>query len=166
MWMFDNVHYVKLSGGAVLSYLRGTWRVHRELHDQRSGRRGLFVGAARVDGAMYVEEGELTFGAHRGRASQVRLLKQLDANTVDVRFADGRAFYRLQLLDGGWRAQHPCAEDLYTVVGTLTGPDSFTEVWRATGPTTEFTSVTRFTRFARSVLPGQGPFPRPLAGQH
>jgi hypothetical protein len=138
----------------VLSYLRGTWRLRRDLHDHRSGRRGVFVGEARVDDTSYVERGELTFGDHRGRASQVRLLEAIDGETVDVRFADGRPFYRLALVGGGWRAEHACAEDRYTVVGTLIGPDSFTELWRATGPTTRFTSMTMFRRIApRSARP-------------
>jgi Family of unknown function (DUF6314) len=138
----------------VLAYLRGLWRVHRDLHEHGTGRRGVFVGEASVDGCRYVERGELMFGAHRGAASRVHLYEQLAEGVLDVRFADGRAFYRLQLVDGGWRAEHPCAEDLYTVVGRITGPDRFTELWRADGPTTGFTSHTTFSRIApRSATP-------------
>jgi hypothetical protein len=138
----------------VLAYLRGTWQVHRDLHDHRSGRRGVFAGEACVVGCTYTERGELIFGAHRGPASRVHLYEQLAEGVLEVRFADGRPFYRLELVDGGWRAEHPCAEDLYTVVGAVSGPDSFTERWRAEGPTTGFTSFTTFSRIApRSARP-------------
>ncbi|MEV6348106.1 DUF6314 family protein [Actinoplanes sp. NPDC051851] len=129
------------------AFLRGRWRVERGIVDHRAGVSGEFLGTA-VFGADlgYHEEGELRFGGHRGPAS--RSLKYVDLGgwVLDVTFADGRDFYRLDLSDGGWTAEHPCRADRYVVDGRITGPDGFTEHWHATGPEKDYELTTRYSR--------------------
>jgi hypothetical protein len=138
--------------GTAASFLRGRWRVRRRVIDHRSGVTGEFVGTAVFDaGLVYTEQGELRFGGHRGPAT--RSLRYVDRGgaVLDVYFADGRDFYRLDLGDGRWRAEHPCRADLYTVAGELTGPDAFTEHWHTTGPDKDYELITHYTRVAQQA---------------
>jgi hypothetical protein len=128
-------------------FLRGRWRVRRRIVDHRSGVEGEFAGTAEFDDTLtYREEGELTFGGHRGPASRSLRYVDLGAHMLDVKFADGRDFYRLDLGDGGWTAEHPCRADTYVVAGRITGPDSFTEHWHATGPAKDYELTTTYER--------------------
>jgi hypothetical protein len=128
-------------------YLRGRWRVRRRIVDHRNGVEGSFVGSAEFDDDLsYHEEGELRFGGHCGPAT--RSLRYVDrgAHIFDVTFADGRDFYRLDLRAGGWQAEHPCNADTYVVAGRITGPDSYTEHWHATGPAKDYELLTSYER--------------------
>jgi hypothetical protein len=150
--MTADAHYPEPPGGAVAhrtaaGFLRGAWRVRRRVLDHRRGVEGEFVGRARFSGDLsYEEHGELTLGGHRGPAA--RSLRYVDrgAHVLDVLFADGRPFYRLHLSDGGWSAEHPCRDDTYAVAGRITGPDSFTEHWHATGPDKDYELLTTYER--------------------
>ena len=137
-------------------FLRGPWRVRRRVVDHRRGLEGLFVGRARfAEDLSYTEDGELTFGGHRGPAS--RSLRYFDrgGRVLDVRFADGREFYRLELAADGWSAEHPCRDDTYVVAGRITGPDSFTEHWRAIGPDKDYELLTTYERDPGERDPGE-----------
>ncbi|GIF02776.1 hypothetical protein Asi03nite_03140 [Actinoplanes siamensis] len=121
--------------------------MRRRIVDHRGGVRGEFAGTAVFDDELrYREEGELRFGGHHGPAT--RNLRYVDrgAFVLDVLFQDGREFYRLDLSDGAWSAEHPCAADTYRVTGRITGPDSFTERWHATGPAKDYELLTTFER--------------------
>jgi len=150
--MTADSHYRGPDAGTVAhrtaaDFLRGGWRVHRRVVDHRRGIEGAFVGRARfADDLTYEEDGELSFGGHRGPAA--RSLRYVDrgGHVLDVRFADGRDFYRLDLSDGGWSAEHPCRADSYVVAGRITGPDSFTEHWHATGPDKDYELHTTYER--------------------
>jgi hypothetical protein len=139
--------------GPVAAFLRGRWRVRRRIVDHRSGVEGSFEGTARFDDDLsYFEEGELRYGEHRGPAT--RSLRYVDrgGRRVEVKFADGRDFYVLELTGGGpaasdgWSAEHPCAADTYVVAGRITGPDSYTEHWHATGPAKDYELLTSYER--------------------
>ncbi|WP_305789417.1 DUF6314 family protein [Symbioplanes lichenis] len=140
-----------------MRFLRGDWSVRRLITDRRAGLDGIFTGKATFrpedDKTLaYAEEGELRYGAHRGPATR-RLTYRADGDMLDVRFADGRPFYRLDLRDATWDAEHPCGEDLYTVAGRITGPDEFTELWHAGGPAKDYDLATTYTRVTAGPRP-------------
>lgn len=143
-----------------IGYLAGTWDVVREIADHRNGQAGEFRGQARfqpeVPGPggpvlVFTEEGELRFGAHRGPAGRSLRYGGRADGAADVCFADGRAFYRLDLRTGCCRAVHLCRADRYAVTVTWLDADSFTEIWRVTGPAKDYdlTSVYRRAGSAR-----------------
>jgi hypothetical protein len=139
--------------GGTLEFLRGRWEVERAITDFAAGQSGSFSGLARCEeatgavGALaYHEQGELRFGRHRGPASRGVLFQPGPAGTVDVRFADGRPFYRLDLRSGSWSAEHPCGRDSYQVTVRVLGPDAYAERWRVTGPGKDYVMTTTLTR--------------------
>ena len=136
-------------------FLLGEWDVVREVRDYRSGRTGVFRGTARLgpepgDSAgnvlSYREHGELTFAGHRGRASRSLSYREQPDGAADVRFADGRPFYQLDLRPGHCRAEHQCGADRYVVFLRVLSDDSFTETWRVTGPAKDYEMTTTFVR--------------------
>ncbi|GAA0461685.1 hypothetical protein Ade02nite_16270 [Paractinoplanes deccanensis] len=129
------------------AFLRGRWRVRRRIVDHRAGVEGSFTGTAEFsDDLSYFEQGELRYGDHVGPAT--RSLRYVDRgdHLLEVTFADGRDFYLLDLSDGGWSAEHPCRADTYVVDGRITGPDSYTEHWHATGPAKDYELITTYER--------------------
>jgi hypothetical protein len=153
--------YPELATGT-LGYLAGDWDVVREIADHRSGNAGSFRGRASfrprpetaaaepdgLDGRVLelTEHGELRFGAHRGSAGRSLLYYGCSDGSTDVRFADGREFYRLDLRTGSCRALHPCRADRYAVTVTWLSADSFTEVWQVTGPDKDYDLTSVYTR--------------------
>ncbi len=159
--------------GSTVEFLHGDWNVVRQISDHRTGAVGVFRGQAsfqlRPGGPAhqtwlagkrevadsdrrvlaYREHGELQFGGHRGPASRSLLYRDMADGSADVRFADGREFYRLDLRSGTSSAAHPCRADQYLVTVTLLGPDSFTETWRVGGPDKDYELVTTYTRADR-----------------
>lgn len=141
--------------GGTLSYLAGEWDVVRQIADHRSGQVGSFRGRASFRPPVsqpsvldFTEHGELRFGGHEGPASRsLRYYGRTDGG-ADVRFADGREFYRLDLRGGACQAVHPCHADRYAVTVTCLSPDSFTEVWQVTGPAKDYDMTTVYTRAA------------------
>jgi hypothetical protein len=143
-----------LPGGTV-GFLAGDWDVVREIADHRTGQTGEFRGRASFRSGPdrhgcgildLAEQGELRFGGHRGPASRsLRYHGRADGG-ADVRFADGRAFFSLDLRSGSCRAEHPCRADRYAVTVTWLSPDCFTEIWRVTGPDKDYDMTTVYTR--------------------
>jgi hypothetical protein len=153
-----------------MDFLRGDWNVERQISDHRTGQVGFFrgrasfrsgaaeltqesgqagePGQAEPDGQVlaYQEDGELRFGSHRGPASRSLLYLGLADGSADVRFADGREFYRLDLRSGACSARHPCRADQYLATVTRLSPDSFTETWRVVGPAKDYELTTTYTR--------------------
>jgi hypothetical protein len=141
----------RLAGGTA-AFLRGAWSIERELADHRCGARGSFTGHAEflatADPAVlrYTERGELRFGGHRGPASRALLYRELPDGAADVRFADGREFYRLDLCSGAWTARHDCGQDRYVVSHLVRAPGWLEERWEVTGPRKAYDSVTTLRR--------------------
>jgi hypothetical protein len=140
-----------------LAFLRGAWRLDRQLTDHRSGCRGTFTGEAEFavtsEPAVvnYTEQGRICFGGHQGPAFRMLVFRGLPGGSVDVRFADGRPFYRLDLATGRWRAKHVCAgRDDYVVTFRVLSPDLVEERWRAVGPDKDYVSLTVLERIAVS----------------
>jgi hypothetical protein len=149
------------AGGAdssqTIEFLRGDWDVERRISDRRAVRDGVFCGTARfrpaADGQAleYTEDGELRFGSHCGPARRSLIYRGCADGAADVRFADGREFYRLDLRSGTWPADHPCRADRYHVTVTRLSPDSFTETWQVAGPDKDYELETTYRR-----VPGTG----------
>jgi Family of unknown function (DUF6314) len=144
-----------VDAGGTVEYLSGDWDVVRQISDHRGGQEGWFRGRARflpsADGQLlqYTEDGELEFGSHRGPASRALIYAARPDGTADVRFADGREFYQLDLRDGSWQAEHPCRADRYSVTVTRLTADSFTETWHVAGPAKDYELRTSYQRAGR-----------------
>jgi Family of unknown function (DUF6314) len=135
-----------------LAFLRGRWRLERRLDDRRAGVCGTFTGdaefAATDDPAVlrYTEDGELRFGGHTGPARRVLLFRALPDGAADVRFADGRGFYVLDLRSGQWSARHGCGADEYTVSYLVRAPGLLEERWHVVGPRKAYETVATLRR--------------------
>jgi hypothetical protein len=141
-----------------LAFLRGRWRLERRLDDHRSGVCGTFTGdaefAATDDPAMlrYEERGELRFGGHAGPATRSLVCLGRPGGVVDVRFADGREFYVLDLRSGQWTARHGCGADEYVVSYQVRAAGRLEECWHVTGPLKAYDTVTTLNRLDVSSL--------------
>jgi Family of unknown function (DUF6314) len=105
-------------------------------------------GQPGLDGRVldFTEHGELRFGGHRRPASRALVYHGRSDGGADVRFADGRDFYRIDLSYGSSQAAHPCHADRYVVTVTRLSADAFSEVWRVTGPAKDYDMTTVYTR--------------------
>jgi Family of unknown function (DUF6314) len=146
--------------GSTLQYLQGDWSLTRHIADHRARRTGTFAGLAifrplpgpaGCGRLAYREQGEFTFGAHRGPAWRELTLVGTPGGAADVLFADGRAFYRLDLRAGHWRAEHPCSDDRYLVTVSVLSAGSFTESWQARGPEKDYDMTATYTRTGRQA---------------
>jgi Family of unknown function (DUF6314) len=141
-----------------LAFLRGRWRLERRLDDHRCGVRGTFTGdaefAATDDPAVlrYAERGELRFGGHNGPATRTLVCIGRPGGAVDVRFADGREFYRLDLGPGSCQAEHLCGRDRYDVTVRVLSESLVEEHWHVLGPQKAYDSVTTLQRIDVSSL--------------
>jgi hypothetical protein len=135
-----------------IEFLRGDWSVERRICDRRAGQDGSFRGTARFrsfgDSQLLecTEDGELRYGSHHGPAQRRLVYSGRADGAADVRFADGREFYRLDLRTGNWQAEHPCRADSYHVTITRLSPDSFTETWQVAGPAKDYELMTTYRR--------------------
>jgi hypothetical protein len=150
-----------------LGFLRGHWQIERVLVDHRTGTRGHFTGSAAIlpastpdpramaghpdaspDNrlARYTEQGELQFGAHTGPAQRILGFQARPDGTVQVRFADGRPFYVLDLRTGHCQAEHPCRADRYQLTHVVHSADLIEERWQVCGPDKDYHAITRLHR--------------------
>jgi len=109
------------------------------LHDRGSSAQGRFSGTARFSpdgrGLLHIERGELVWPTHSGPAHRtLRYQPTLTPGVLDVYFADGRPFHRLDLREGRCAAVHPCGNDEYVGEFTVSSPDEWSYCWRVTGP--------------------------------
>jgi Family of unknown function (DUF6314) len=145
--------------GQTIEFLRGDWDVERLIRDRRVGQDGAFRGTARFRATAdnqvleYTEEGELRFGSHHGPARRRLIYRGRADGAADVRFADGREFYRFDLRAGVSQADHPCRADSYHVVITRLSPDSFTETWQVAGPDKDYELATTYRRITSRPIP-------------
>ncbi|MBD8057972.1 hypothetical protein IC607_03205 [Cellulomonas sp. JH27-2] len=128
----------------------GTWSMQRDVADALAGAEGVVDGVARTEslpdgGLAWVEEGTLTMG-ERSMPARRRLILRAGDDAVDVEFADGRPFFRLDPVDDTWSATHGCGADTYTVTGRFVGPDCFEETWHAVGPAKDYRLTTTYRR--------------------
>ena len=136
-----------------LAFAAGRWRLERVLADHRSGLVGRFTGQAVLTGPdlpggplSYLETGELRFGPHAGPATRSLRYQGLPDGTVDVLFADGHLFYRLDLRSGHCTAVHPCRADQYEITYLVLGDDVMEERWRVRGPDKDYDATATLIR--------------------
>jgi len=157
-----------------LAFAAGHWRIERVLADHRSGTRGRFTGSATLSepdvseavpsepalsepgepGAApswpalcYLETGELRFGTHSGPATRTLRYQGRPDGTVDVRFADGHLFYRLDLRSGRCEAVHQCRADRYEITYLALSEDVMEERWQVHGPGKDYQATATLIRW-------------------
>jgi hypothetical protein len=137
-----------------LAFTAGHWRIERVLDDHRSGTQGRFAGRAVLTGPglpgearQYLETGELRFGTHTGPATRALRYQGLPDGAVDVHFADGHRFYRLDLRSGRCTAVHQCGADRYEITYLVLGGDQMEERWRVRGPAKDYEATATLTRW-------------------
>jgi len=137
------------------AFLRGAWRLERELNDRRAATQGRLDGRAvfapEGSGLRYREEGTLTYGTYRGAFFRTYLYRFPGPTRAEVAFEDGRPFHDLDLSRGTWRASHRCGGDLYEGCFTLDGADSWRAIWRVTGPRKTLVLSSRFRRLRATL---------------
>jgi hypothetical protein len=128
----------------------GDWRVTRRIDDRLSGRPGRFEGTALLtpegDGLRYREEGRLTLGESPPLAAHRDYLWRPDGNGIAVLFPDGRRFHRFVPEGRAPGTDHLCGRDLYRVVYDFAAWPAWTAEWIVTGPTKDYTMITRYER--------------------
>jgi len=135
-----------------LGFLAGHWQIDRVLVDRRAGIRGRFTGSAAIllaaggQQASYTEWGELRFGQHTGPAQRRLGLAARPDGSIQVRFADGRPFYVLDLRSGRCQAEHPCRADHYQLSHVVHSADLIEERWLVSGPDKDYQAITRVRR--------------------
>lgn len=126
--------------------LTGLWQVRRRLVDHLSHEHLTFLGQARIEADVMTETGELL--TPRGRMETKRLYRlSMDKEGVDVRFAGGADFVRLNLASDQ-RVVHFCGADLYEGRFLFRSLDRFIEFWRVAGPRKRYASLTRYERIS------------------
>lgn len=133
-----------------LAYLAGEWSLRRTIVDHGNCVTGRFEGDGRCRAVgrrgHYEEDGTLTFGARASHARRALQLIAVDGGTIDVRFADGRPFFELDLRAGRCDAVHHCGADLYELQFEVIGADRLLERWRVSGPAKDYAAQTLWRR--------------------
>ncbi|OZM71792.1 hypothetical protein CFN78_18360 [Amycolatopsis antarctica] len=135
------------------SYLGGHWRIDRVIVDAAGAPAGGFTGHAAItpegDGVLrYRERGTLRLGTHTGEASRTLRYEVTGPGRADVRFEHGGFFHAVDLREGRWRTEHPCAADLYRVAYRVLGPGQWSQEWTVSGPAKDHTIRSAFHRLA------------------
>jgi hypothetical protein len=95
----------------------------------------------------YLETGELRFGTHSGPATRTLRYQGRPDGTVDVRFADGHLFYRLDLRSGRCEAVHQCRADRYEIIYLALSEDVLEERWQVHGPAKDYQATATLIRW-------------------
>lgn len=136
-----------------LDAFRGLWTLTRTIDDIRGGRAGRFEGTARFDparlgsgdGLAYFEEGRLAFaGGPAFAASQRYLWCEAGADSIEVRFADGRFFHRFYADEARPVAYHDCPPDQYRVAYDFRRWPRWRAEWRVVGPAKNYGLVSDY----------------------
>jgi hypothetical protein len=95
----------------------------------------------------YLETGELCFGTHTGPATRTLRYQGRPDGTVDVRFADGHLFYRLDLRSGRCAAVHQCRADRYEITYLVLAENVMEERWQVRGPGKDYQATATLVRW-------------------
>jgi hypothetical protein len=130
------------------TYLPGSWRGERALHDAGLGA-GRFDGTATfapdAAGLRWSETGRMRIAGYDGPARrELRVVPSGDG--WEVRFADGSLFHPLALARVAAPVEHHCRADRYRGVYAVEGPDAFTVRWRVRGPRKDQRLDARYVR--------------------
>jgi hypothetical protein len=129
--------------------LLGEWQLTRWVRDERAGLSGTASGRltlrAEESQIAWEEQGTLLWDGSRMPFSRsYRLWRTVDGWWVY--FPDGRPFH---LWSPGHRVHHPCAEDSYRGLITISGPDAWQTLWDVRGPATSQSIRTELSRACR-----------------
>ncbi|MGH3067518.1 MAG: DUF6314 family protein [Streptosporangiaceae bacterium] len=102
--------------------------------------------ALRWPALCYLETGELRFGTHTGPATRTLRYQGRPDGTVDVRFADGHLFYRLDLRSGRCASVHQCRADRYEITYLVLSEDVMEERWQVRGPGKDYQATATLIR--------------------
>lgn len=127
--------------------LLGDWRLTRTLSDQRAGLSGTMSGQLTLrsegDGQIaWAEQGTLAWNGSRLPVSRSYRLQRAEEGWW-LYFSDGRPFH--PWTPGQW-VHHPCREDSYRGLITITGPDRWRTRWEVDGPDKEQRIMTELSR--------------------
>ncbi len=124
--------------------------VHRLSHAQRTGAPAEPGDPGPHDAGpelCYLETGELRFGTHTGPATRALRYQGRPDGTVDVRFADGHLFYRLDLRSGRCAAVHQCRADRYEITYLVLSENVMEERWQVRGPGKDYQATATLIRW-------------------
>lgn len=144
--------------------LLGDWRLTRRLADRRTGLSGTVRGqlTLRSEGAghmSWAEQGTLIWNGSRLSVSRsYRLLRAEEGWWLY--FPDGRPFHAWT--PGQW-VHHPCREDSYRGLISITGPDRWRTLWAVDGPDKAQRIITWLSRSTALGQPAGGCCRRPGA---
>lgn len=129
-------------------YFHGAWALERRIQDAHGVMSGYLRGAARFTPreadrcALQLDESgryETEQGAFEARQRYVWRFSP--EGPIDLWFADGRFFCRLDFDAGRAAATHLCGEDRYQGAAEILGPDAWRLRWRVTGPRKDYVST-------------------------
>ena len=137
--------------------LLGDWRLTRELADRRTGRSGTVSGRLTLRSErgqiVWAEQGTVLWNGSRLPVSRSYRLRRAGEGWW-LYFADGRLFH--PWIPGRW-VHHPCREDSYRGLITITGPDQWRTRWEVDGPDKAQLIITQLSRSTALYL-GQSRF--------
>lgn len=114
--------------------LLGDWRLARRLADHRTGLSGTVSGRLSLRSERgqitWVEQGTLLWNGARLPVSRSYRMRRAGEGWW-LYFSDGRPFHAW--IPGQW-VRHPCREDSYRGLITITGPDHWRTLWEVNGP--------------------------------
>ena len=124
--------------------LLGTWAFDREIDDRHTGIPAVVVGelrlAAEPDGRVsWHESGTMTRDGTQVPVTRTLFLQSRDDGWM-VTFDHGGDFHPWR---PGESVDHPCGRDLYCGVVDTDGSGDWAVVWEVSGPSKDYTMVTR-----------------------
>lgn len=131
-------------------YLRGIWKVKRQIKDRLGKQDNWFSGQAEFAGSgvglHYTESGNLTVGETLLEASQSYKWHCRGENAATIYYGDGREFHQIECKGKTADAEHLCGEDLYRARYQFDSATVWRVTWRVSGPRKDYTSVTTYKR--------------------
>jgi hypothetical protein len=139
-----------LFGSTLRDYLKGSWRIDREISDRRSASIARFAGKCDFsrlsDGLSYAEAGLLTVDGREHEATQTNRWEVTGEETAIVYFADDKPFHNVHVRMNAAVVEHWCAPDEYRGNYIFESASIWHLTWRVTGPRKDYTACSRFTR--------------------
>lgn len=137
----------------LFEFLAGTWRLEREITDQRGDRLAQFKGcgdfvATGERQLLYLEQGALDLGYGPLEARRALSYAFATARWATVRFADGSLFHYLDLSEGESRVHVTCGEDAYVGSFAALGSGDLSVRWQADGPRKCYESKSLYRRLS------------------
>ncbi|MEM8849660.1 MAG: DUF6314 family protein [Pseudomonadota bacterium] len=129
-----------------LAALAGRWRTVRAIR-QADGALLRFAGDTiwqpEGDHMRCTETGTLGKDGQVFEARRETLWAAAADQAIDIRFADGRPFHRL---DASGQADHDCPPDIYRLCYDFSAWPRWSVRWRVTGPRKAYRALTRYRR--------------------